>query len=72
MNRDSSFVFTEQILSLMISFHFCPTSSMKSVGADAVHLNLSDTRTDASDLKRTKPLGKAHTDAKTSIPLSVE
>ena len=25
--------------------------------ADVVHLNLSDTRTDASDLKRTKPLG---------------
>ena len=25
--------------------------------ADVVHLNLSDTRTDASDLKRTKPSG---------------
>ena len=27
------------------------------VRADVVHLNLSDTRTDASDLKRTKPSG---------------
>ena len=32
-------------------------NSLSSVRADVVHLNLSDTRTDASDLKRTKPSG---------------